>query len=129
MKRSKAMRKLARKITGENIKIKKGKYWETNWENKIWWANDENTESAKAFKDFFIKHCPMAKDFNNITISLLHEIGHIMMVDESYGEQIKTEDNEKYFNSHDEWIATEWAINFLINNTKLLRKFEKKIAG
>ena len=129
MKRSKAMRKLARKITGEKIKIKKGKYWETNWENKIWWANDENTEGAKAFKDFFIKHCPIAKDYNNITISLLHEIGHIMMVDESYGEKIETKDNEKYFNSHDEWIATEWAINFLINNTKLLRKFEKKIAG
>lgn len=129
MKRSKAMRKLARKITGENIKINKGKYWETNWENKIWWADDEDTEGAKAFKDFFIKHCPMAKDFNNITISLLHEIGHIMTIDESYGEQIKTKDNEKYFTSHDEWIATEWAINFLINNTKLLRKFEKKIAG
>lgn len=129
MKRSKAMRKLARKITGENIQIKKGKYWETNWEDKIWWADDENTEMAKAFQNFFIKHCPTAKDFNNITISLLHEIGHIMTVDDIYGEQIKTKDNEKYFNSHDEWIATEWAINFLINNTKLLRKFEKKIAG
>lgn len=89
-------------------------------------ANFRTTEAAKGFAD--------------ITISLLHEIGHHETrhkVPKRYNRQkaiAKIEkampivQNELYFNLPDEKLATEWARAWLEveENRKLAKKFEKK---
>jgi len=127
MKASKAMRKLATKIVGYKVKVKKGQEWETDWETTIWWVNDADTKVAGEFRDFFTANCPDAAQFSNITLSLLHEIGHIMTLDEADCEEPKTKNNMEYFRLHDEWLATEWAIDYLMTHKKKLRKFEKSL--
>jgi hypothetical protein len=101
----------------------------------------------KGHADFsvnFYSRCPMAKGFANITLILLHELGHICtdgdLEDWSWldrvealddiGEKCKTrrEKNFAYFKLPDEKAATDWAIEWLQNpeNRKLAKAFEKK---
>lgn len=92
----------------------------------------------------FYSRCPMAKGFANITLALLHELGHICTNDSvedwswldradalaDIHEQYKTrrEINFAYFELPDEKAATDWAIEWLQNpeNRKLAKAFEKK---
>lgn len=128
MKREKAMKKLVKSITGKNIKLKKSDRWETNWTSKIWWADDEGANDSKEFRAFFVSRCPAGNNYSDITISLLHEVGHMMCVNESFGIESDATTNQEYFITHDEWLATKWAIEYLINHPKKLKKFEKRIA-
>jgi hypothetical protein len=93
------------------------------------------------FRDNFTERCPIGKGFANVTLALLHELGHF----ETYNdipqnfdreETIKDlrknypihEHNYVYFSMPDEALATEWAINWLedADNRKIAKAFEKK---
>jgi hypothetical protein len=92
------------------------------------------------FRKDFEKRCPMARGFSDITISLLHELGHHACGDNEYEDYNREEElkfieqlpkemiNLFYFLLPDEMDATNWAIEWLQkpNNRKIAKQFEKK---
>ena len=93
----------------------------------------------KQFRKDFENRCPMAKGFADVTIALLHELGHFASEQEIEGynrdEELKFIDtlpigmrNLLYFLLPDEVNATNWAIEWLNNadNRKIAKDFEKK---
>lgn len=100
-------------------------------------------ETAIFFRDFWCERAPMLKEFEDITISLLHELGHLETNDEirkdfpmwlrelaELGLDSKydsdKEKNYAYFTLPDEKAATEWAIDWLANNAAIAKEFEKE---
>lgn len=89
---------------------------------------------------------PIIKGFADVTIALLHELGHLHTQDDvllsGYSTQDKNKDcdeitktaqdlkdaNQRYFSLKDETIATMWAIDWLHNaeNRRMAKAFEKK---
>lgn len=96
------------------------------------------------FTDNFRKRCPLAKGFANITLIMLHELGHFYVaLDDSIKfssrqrfAQLqyiamfipKGKQNEEYFKMPDEHGATEWAIKWLQDpeHRKIAKRFEKE---
>ena len=105
-------------------------------------AKYDDDVSGKCFRKDFIERCPLARGFADVTISILHEIGHRMTYDllpadyDRETEEIKCwikgesleETNYFYFKMLDETLATNWAIEWLQNaeNRKLAKAFERK---
>ena len=92
------------------------------------------------FRRHFEAICPIARGFADVTISLLHELGHFSTEQEieGYDRQVELEFlrkyipreliNYAYFMLPDEMAATLWAVEWLKNaeNRKLAKAFEKK---
>lgn len=92
------------------------------------------------FRRHFEAICPMARGFADITISLLHELGHFSTEQEIEGYDRRTEIdflekyvpkeviNYAYFMLPDEMAATLWAVEWLqdAENRKIAKAFEKK---
>ena len=108
-----------------------------NW--KI--ANYNNDFGGKCFRKDFVNRCPMAKGFSDVTISLLHEIGHPITRDTLPQDYCRWEECDKvneienttervfaYFKMLDETLATDWAIDWLkdAEHRKMAKAFEKK---
>ena len=84
------------------------------------------------------KRAPYMKGFSQVVRVLLHEFGHHMTyttIIALYGEDEITRlyqeakgSNEKYLHVPTEWVATQWAINWLADaeNRKIAREFERK---
>lgn len=105
-------------------------------------ANYKNDIGGKLFRKDFEKRCPLARGFSDVTISILHEIGHRMTDKEiprdfrrwealkEIEKQAKTTEEKcfLYFSITDEILATNWAINWLSNaeNRKTAKAFEKR---
>lgn len=102
-------------------------------------------QPMKWFREDFISRCPMARGFANITLTLLHELGHIEteiinfnfnrdkvekeLIEKRLANQISNKEmNFTYFRFPDEMAATEWAILWLKDpaHRKLAKEFEKK---
>ena len=102
-------------------------------------------ESAKLFRAYWSKRYPLTKGFADITISLLHELSHLIVNDEirktfSYEDRalamsaidIQAQNYEEkcnlYFGMPDEKAATEWGLNWLAihENAKKAKAFEKE---
>ena len=92
---------------------------------------NENDEEDKLFRQDFISRCPLAHDFADISLTILHEVGHF------YNREIALEnDFEEYesitgvdhFKIPSEIVATDWAIQWLQNpeNRKLAKAFERQ---
>ena len=102
-------------------------------------------DSSKIFRKYWTKKCPMLKGFSDITISLLHELGHLETNDKIREDfpmsmrelaMIGIEErassykalNYMYFILPDEKAATDWAIKWLSKkkHRKIAKKFEKE---
>lgn len=86
-----------------------------------------------------------ARQFSEMVWTLLHEIGHYETQDdyddEEYEQGLNIKLNlaclppkglrddeklqDKYFNIVEEWVATEWAIDFVKHHKKLCKKWSK----
>lgn len=97
--------------------------------------------SQKQFRADFVSRHPSARGFADITIVLLHEIGHYKTCHNDFGDynreltilQLRRKYsrdtiNFEYFKLPDEMAATKWAIDWLSmpENRKAAKKFEKK---
>ena len=94
----------------------------------------------KQFAQDFFARCPMGRGFASITITILHEIGHMNAQQNFEGynriEAIKELKNNfpretinfEYFKLPDEKAATDWAIEWLSHpeNRRKAKEFEKK---
>ena len=93
---------------------------------------NQNEIEDKMFRADFVKRCPMAQGFANVTLSILHELGHhfnretVICADKLVGDNMK-----EHLTLPHEVIATDWAINWLQNkeNRKTVKKFEKIFFG
>lgn len=104
-----------------------------------------SAKSSKIYRKFWTEKYPMLKGFSDITISLLHELGHIETNDkirlsfsidqrETAMEELDKRTlsykalNHLYFVLPDEKAATEWAIKWLSKpkHRKIAKRFEKK---
>lgn len=97
-------------------------------------------KGSAQFRKHFEKICPMAKGFADVTITLLHELGHFSSIQEfeNYDRDAELEFlrevmpkeliNYAYFMLPDENAATMWAVEWLkkAENRKLAKAFEKK---
>lgn len=94
----------------------------------------------RQFAQNFFSRCPMSRGFASVTISILHEIGHMNAQQEFEGydrEQAiidlrenfpRATINFEYFKLPDEKAATDWAIEWLSHpeNRRKAKEFEKK---
>lgn len=103
------------------------------------WKDPEN----RLFNRDFYTRCPASRGFADITLSLLHELGHNETLDdlpEDYDRvkelakvYVECKGNvgkcvAKYLTLPDEWLATQWAVDWLKNpeNRKAAKRFERK---
>lgn len=128
------------KIFHEDFTFAIGEDWMVDWDNSIVYGAKDRADVDDYFMQNWYKtkigrKLPM---MHNITLSLMHEIGHIMtedkMVDDTKqrnkifasGKSALAK-NEKYFRLYNERIATKWAQKFIRDNKKLMRKFDRKV--
>lgn len=95
---------------------------------------------SRQFAQDFFSRCPMGRGFASVTLTILHELGHLHAPQEFDGydraeaiHQLKKNYpsrtiNFEYFKLPDEKAATDWAIEWLSNaqNRKIAKAFEKK---
>ena len=101
-------------------------------------------ESMKLFRDYWTQKVPMLAEFADITLTLLHELGHLETTDKIRAEfpnemrelfwfaidsngGDNDEKNRRYFEMPDERAATEWGIEWLkdAEHQRFAKNFEK----
>lgn len=89
-----------------------------------------------AFRENFVKRCPIAEEFSNEVLTILHECGHwatrSVMDQLEYEESIsRAYTQELYMANPWEMLATQWAICWLLCpvNREQAHKFEKEYFG
>ena len=117
-----------------------GYYFETD-------TNTINIDFTETDDCGFMRHlkevhkCDFAYDYPLVLWSILHEIGHyeteweltenddeqelrtmLLLTDERCKYDTRVQD--MYFNLTAEWLATEWAIEWIKNNTTLAQRFK-----
>ena len=134
------IRRFASEIAGEHVYIERARSeWKScMYDNKMriglpvdLMANDA---LDKLFRKNFVQRCPLAQGFSNVTLSLLHELGHQFHREEYIFFDAVVYNNtfgEAYFNLPPEKVATDWAIAWLQvpENRKLAKKFEREFFG
>lgn len=89
-------------------------------------------KGAQTFRANFEKRFPVAKDFDIFTLSFLHELGHLetewdMENDTQQRNKIRgLKDAEKYYNLHNEKIATDWAGEYLTDHYLTAKALEER---
>lgn len=100
---------------------------------------------SKLFRSYWTKKVPMLKGFADITLTLLHELGHLETNDEirqSFSFEMRKlawfaidsqfdnvdDKNYHYFAMPDEASATQWGIDWLSDpeHRKIAKAFEKR---
>ncbi len=90
---------------------------------------NQNEPEDKMFRADFIRRYPSARGFSNVTISILHELGHHFNR-EVYlnATKLAGDTMEEHLTLPHEVVATEWAINWLKDpiNRKTAKAFERE---
>ena len=131
-----AIRWFADYVAEEHVIITRKDDWECNMaysrpHMSIPYDLMKNDEGDKLFRADFVSRCPLARGFANVTLSILHEIGHHFNREEFIFMQNVKEyneaSNEEHFKFPCEVVATNWAIAWLQNpqNRKVAKAFEK----
>lgn len=95
---------------------------------------NQNDQADKEFRIDFVSRCPMAQGFANVTISILHEIGHWFNPIEYLESDVDEYNNAlgfDHFKLPCEIVATDWAIEWLQdkNHRKVAKEFERNFFG
>lgn len=94
----------------------------------------QNDEGDKLFRKDFVERCPMGQGFANVTLSILHEIGHHFNREEyifcDY-EEYENAHGSEHFKLKCEVVATDWAIEWLQDpfHRKIAKAFEHEFFG
>ena len=136
-----AIRNFASKVAGTHVTIARSRDdWAMDLSDlrhpRIFLPQDLNQYDTddKLFRAFFIERCPLAQGFANVTISILHELGHwfnpieylISDVD-AYNSALGVD----HFFLPCELIATDWAVEWLQDKAhrKMAKAFERIYFG
>ena len=140
-----AVREFASVAIGERVTIARNRY-NNNWGMDVY--NKPNPRMIvpkvidyppevedKMFRADFVRRCPFAAMFNDVTLSILHELGH-WATRASVDWMRDYEDRkgltiEEYFTLYSERIATDWAINWLwdLEHWAIAKQFEADFMG
>ena len=95
---------------------------------------DEKDEGDRLFRKDFVARCPLARGFADVTLSILHEVGHHFNREAYIFCDPKEYNNAKgvdHFKLPCEMVATDWAIQWLQNaqNRKIAKAFERAYFG
>ena len=135
MTKLQAIRKFADFVAGEHVICTRDEDWAMSMADSkprllVPYDLDKNDDGDKLFRFDFVVRCPLARGFANVTLSLLHEIGHHFNR-ESY----ITTDSDQYDASVDYWHfmlpcemdATDWAIEWLQDpeHRRVAKQFER----
>lgn len=137
-----AIRKFADYVAQEHVIIYRSK--DDDYEFNMWYSKPRmgipthlmaRDEGDKLYRKFFIENCPMGRGFADVTISILHEIGHhfnreIFIFNTDLQEYQKAHGYD-HFNFPCEKVATDWAIEWLKDpeHRKIAKRFEKDFFG
>ena len=139
------------------VKLVEGKHFSTFVCDPLWQdfeehfvifynIDDLHNYTMKDFRKDFVSRCPMGRGFANITLTLLHELGHqetnvgVWSIKDrntaeaklaerfENGEIDKHQLQDEYFRFPDEKMATDWAIEWLkdAEHRKMAKIFEKE---
>ena len=139
MTKLQAMRKFANAVAEEHVIFIRSDDWGmsiTDQHPRLLYPSDlmKNDEGDKQFRDDFTQRCSLGRGFANVTISILHEIGHHFHREE-YIETSEKEYDEAtgydHFKLKCEIVATDWAIAWLQvpANRRLAKQFEREFFG
>lgn len=145
MTKIQAIRKFASIIAEQKVIIARSR-WEANWSMDNTWSevrlhiptqlDYEKDESDIAFRLDFISRFPTALVFDDVTLAIVHEIGHWFTQDDynwfddiDARKQVKTD--EDYLSLKSERLATDWAIRWLSDakHRELAKQFEQEYFG
>lgn len=141
MGRITAIRKFADTVLGEKVVIvRRRDDWGMSLTDKrprlvLPKDTQQNEEQDKLFRKDFIRRCKSAQGFANVTLSILHEVGHWMTrYDIDWDEYFAEQENVyglDYFNLKAERVATDWAIAWLSDpeNRRVAKAFEVEYFG
>ena len=92
---------------------------------------DKRDEGDRLFRKDFVARCPMARGFADVTLSILHEIGHHFNREAYIFSTVDEDDYESHFDIPYEIVATDWAIEWLQDpeHRKQAKAFEKEYFG
>ena len=95
---------------------------------------DAKDEDDRLFRADFVARCPLARGFADVTLSILHEIGHHFHREEYIFcdfDEYERAQGVDHFKLHCEMVATEWAIEWLKDsqNRRVAKAFEKEYFG
>ena len=79
------------------------------------------------FADNFISRYPRCAVLSQITLSLLHEIGHMVNKEAMTHYDANVSTSAEYFDLPNEKIATDWAGNFASKNLQFCLDFDTKL--
>jgi hypothetical protein len=95
---------------------------------------DEKDEDDRLFRQDFITRCPLARGFADITLTILHEVGHHFNR-EAYifcdAKEYNNATGADHFKLHCEMVATDWAVQWLqsARNRSIAKAFEHAYFG
>ena len=139
MTRLQAIRKFASIVAGEHVICTRSDDWAFSMMDskpRLLLPYDlmKNDIGDKQFRQDFVERCPMGRGFANVTISILHEIGHHFHREEyifcDYDEYENATDFD-HFKLPCEMVATDWAIEWLQDpfHRKIAKAFEHEFFG
>jgi len=135
------IRKFASAVLGERVIIvrKRGDWGMSLIENhpRLELPADiyQNDKQDKLFRKDFIRRYNGARGFSNVTISVLHELGHwVTRAEVDWEEYYILQDQvsgQEYFDLYGERVATDWAIQWLSipENRRKAKAFEAELRG
>lgn len=136
MTKIQAIRQFASTVANEPVAIKRTDEWASYVNHPYPYISVPKNLSVKdegdrAFRRDFVSRCPMARGFADVTLSVLHELGHFFNRDSFDESQEEGEEFETHFSLPCEIIATNWAIEWLQSkeNRRVAKAFEKEFFG
>lgn len=93
---------------------------------------NKNEWQDKMFRADFVQRCPMARGFANVTITILHEVGHHFNREIAiFADKLVGDCMDEHLHLPHEVAATEWAIQWLQDSEhrKIAKAFEKEFFG
>ena len=140
MTKLQAIRWFADFVADDHVFITRSDDWSSNMCDRhpritIPYDPTKRDEGDRLFRIDFVKRCPLARGFADVTLSILHEIGHhfhrdefIFMTDVKEYEEAEGADHFKF---PCEVVATDWAIAWLQNpqNRRIAKAFERDFFG
>ena len=141
MNQIQSIRQFAAIVIGEKITISNRRLQDT-WEIAIGGKspylylpcnlNYKGDEWDKMFREDFVSKYTPANSLSDITISLLHELGHWMTrfdfdEEEDLRERRVADTPQKYLALQCEMLATAWAIEWLSNHYDLAKQFDSEL--
>lgn len=146
MTKIQAIREFATFVLNEYVTIARNRCTDNNWAMDIMNKTPRLMlpieldlpldESDKAFRKDFIERCPIAVEFSDVTLTILHECGHwatraVMDIVEYDKDVALAYTDELYMTNPWEILATQWAICWLLSpvDQEQAHKFEEHYYG